>query len=48
MEHYIGLDVSSKETFICVIDKNGKILREENEEQASAALLDFADKWDAI
>ncbi|MCE2991440.1 MAG: IS110 family transposase [Candidatus Jidaibacter sp.] len=32
MEHYIGLDVSLKETFRCVIDKNGKILREENVE----------------
>jgi len=28
MEHYIGLDVSLKQTAICVVDRTGKIVRE--------------------
>jgi transposase len=28
MEHYVGLDVSLKSTAICVVDANGKIVRE--------------------
>jgi hypothetical protein len=27
MKHYIGLDVSMKRTFICVINEQGKIVR---------------------
>jgi transposase len=28
MQHYVGLDVSVKETSVCVIDKAGKVIRE--------------------
>ena len=28
MEHYVGLDVSLKQTAICVVDQSGKIIRE--------------------
>ena len=28
MKHYIGLDVSVKETAICIVDETGKICRE--------------------
>jgi len=31
MEYYAGLDVSMKETFICVVDENGKIVYENQE-----------------
>ena len=28
MKHYVGLDVSLKETAICVVDENGVVIRE--------------------
>src|SRR6266702_8309383 len=28
MQHYIGLDVSVKETSVCIVDKAGKVIRE--------------------
>jgi hypothetical protein len=28
VEHYVGLDVSLKETAICIVDQTGKIVRE--------------------
>ena len=28
MQHYVGLDVSVKETSVCIIDKAGKVIRE--------------------
>lgn len=28
MKHYAGLDVSVKETAICIVDENGRICRE--------------------
>ena len=28
MEHYVGLDVSLKQTSICIVDRTGKIERE--------------------
>jgi transposase len=30
MNHYIGLDVSMKETSICIVDEVGKIIYEGN------------------
>ena len=30
MKHYAGLDVSVKETSICIVDERGKICRELN------------------
>lgn len=29
MKHYVGLDVSMKDTFVCIVDERGKILLEE-------------------
>jgi len=28
MQHYVGLDVSVKETSVCIVDKAGKLIRE--------------------
>ena len=28
MQHYVGLDVSVKETSVCIVDKAGKVMRE--------------------
>jgi transposase len=28
MQYYVGLDVSVKETSVCIIDKAGKVIRE--------------------
>ena len=28
MKHYVGLDVSLKETAVCVVDENGVVIRE--------------------
>src|SRR5256714_1145837 len=28
MQHYVGLDVSVKETSVCIVDKTGKVVRE--------------------
>jgi transposase len=28
MEHYAGLDVSVKETSVCIVDRAGKVIRE--------------------
>ena len=28
MQHYVGLDVSVKETSVCIVDKTGKVIRE--------------------
>ena len=30
MQHYVGLDVSVKETSVCIVDKAGKVIREPN------------------
>lgn len=45
MKHYVGLDVSVKETAICVVDEKGKAVRErkvETEPEAIAAMLTAA------
>lgn len=31
MKHYVGLDVSMKTTFICVLDEAGKVVHEGSE-----------------
>jgi hypothetical protein len=31
MKYYAGLDVSMKETFICIVDENGNIVYENQE-----------------
>ena len=28
MQHYVGLDLSVKETSVCIVDKAGKVIRE--------------------
>ena len=28
MQHYVGLDVSVKETSVCIVNKAGKVIRE--------------------
>ena len=45
MEHYVGLDVSIKETSICVVDSAGRVLREvKMASELEAIVLTLADK----
>lgn len=46
MKHYIGLDVSMKRTFICVLDEQGKIIREGSEETSPHLIADYLSKFD--
>jgi predicted NBD/HSP70 family sugar kinase len=39
MQHYVGLDVSVKETSVCIIDKAGKVIREVKVATAPVAIL---------
>ena len=39
MEHFAGLDVSVKETSVCIVDDTGKIVREMKVASEPAALL---------
>src|SRR5215218_8122232 len=39
MEHFAGLDVSVKETSVCIVDEAGKIIREVKVASEPAALL---------
>lgn len=41
MKHYIGLDVSMKRTFICVIDEQGKIVHEGSEKTEAHLIADY-------
>ncbi len=41
MERYVGLDVSLKETSICVVDDKGKIQCESTVISEPAAIADF-------
>ena len=39
MDHFAGLDVSVKETSICIVDETGRIVREEKVASEPQALL---------
>ena len=39
MEHFAGLDVSAKDTSVCIVDDTGKIVREVKVASEPAALL---------
>ena len=39
MDHFAGLDVSVKETSVCIVDDTGKIVREVKVESEPEALL---------
>ena len=39
MEHFAGLDVSVKETSVCIVDGTGKIVREVKAASEPEALL---------
>ncbi len=39
MQHYVGLDVSVKETSVCIVDKAGKVIREVKVATKPAAIL---------
>ena len=41
MDHFAGLDVSVKETSICIVDDTGKIVREVKVASEPEALLQF-------
>lgn len=44
MKHYIGLDVSMKRTFICVINEQGKIIHEGSEKTEPSLIADYLSK----
>lgn len=44
MKHYIGLDVSMKRTFICVINEQGKIVLEGSENTDPHLIADYLEK----
>lgn len=44
MKHYIGLDVSMKRTFICVIDESGKVIHEGSENTDPRLISDYLSK----
>jgi transposase len=44
MKHYIGLDVSMKRTFICIINEQGKIVREGSEDTDPQLIADYLSK----
>ena len=52
MKHYAGLDVSVKETSVCIVDETGKICREmkvpSHPEDLVAALNDPAWRFERI
>src|SRR5260370_17158659 len=39
MQYYVGLDVSVKETSVCIVDKAGKVMREVKVATKSVAIL---------
>ena len=41
MTHYAGLDVSLKETAICIVDENGKVARRESVATEPEAIARF-------
>ena len=44
MEHFAGLDVSVKETSVCIVDDTGKIVREVKVASEPEALLASAEE----
>jgi len=44
MQHYIGLDVSMKRTFICVLNEQGKIVHEGSESTDPHLIADYLSK----
>ena len=44
MKHYIGLDVSMKRTFICVLNEQGKIIHEGSEKTDPHLIMDYFSK----
>lgn len=44
MKHYVGLDVSMKTTFICVVDEAGQVIHEGHEKTDPYAIADYLEK----
>jgi hypothetical protein len=45
MEHYAGIDVSLECSSVCVVDANGKIVREAKVASEPQALIDWFGRW---
>ena len=45
MDHFAGLDVSVKETSVCIVDDTGKIVREVRVASEPDALLAVEGPW---
>jgi len=43
MKQYVGLDVSQKETSVCVVDEQGRLMFEGKVKSTPGAPADFAD-----
>jgi len=44
MKHYVGLDVSMKTTFICILNEEGRIVHEGHEKTDPHLIADYLDK----
>jgi transposase len=45
MDHFAGLDVSVKETSICIVDDTGRIVREVKVASEPAVEMSLAGRW---
>jgi len=45
MDHFAGLDVSVKETSVCIVDDTGRIIREVKVASEPEALLQVLSAW---
>jgi transposase len=44
MQHYVGLDVSVKETSVCIVDKAGRVIREVNVATESGCTTNISER----
>ena len=46
MKYYIGLDVSIQKTFICILDKAGKIIHEDSVKTEPNFIINYLNKME--
>jgi transposase len=44
MKHYVGLDISMKRTFICILDETGKLIHEGHEKTDPNLIAEYLDR----
>lgn len=48
MKHYVGLDVSMKETFICLVDETGKVIKQGRAKTDPEAIAEYLRKTNLL